>query len=94
LVERRWTPSSRSGESIIDNGRARLAHHWPVSETDFHEDLKNFDVPTLILHVDDKQIVPIGASALDGRAAYSPRPAGMLEPRLKTFSVDRALLSS
>jgi non-heme chloroperoxidase len=34
------------------------------SETDFTEDLKKFDVPTLILHGDDDQIVPIGASAI------------------------------
>jgi non-heme chloroperoxidase len=34
------------------------------SETDFTEDLRKFDVPTLILHGDDDQIVPIGASAL------------------------------
>jgi len=34
------------------------------SETDFTEDLKKFDVPTLILHGDDDQVVPIGASAL------------------------------
>ncbi len=34
------------------------------SETDFHEDLKKFDVPTLILHGDDDQIVPIKAAAL------------------------------
>jgi non-heme chloroperoxidase len=34
------------------------------SETDFTEDLARFDVPTLILHGDDDQIVPIGASAL------------------------------
>jgi non-heme chloroperoxidase len=34
------------------------------SETDFTADLKKFDVPTLILHGDDDQIVPIGASAM------------------------------
>ncbi|HOI55875.1 MAG TPA: alpha/beta hydrolase [Phycisphaerae bacterium] len=34
------------------------------SETDFTEDLKEFDVPTLIIHGDDDQIVPISASAL------------------------------
>jgi non-heme chloroperoxidase len=34
------------------------------SETDFTEDLKKFDVPTLIVHGDDDQIVPIGNSAL------------------------------
>jgi non-heme chloroperoxidase len=33
------------------------------SETDMTDDLKNFDVPTLIIHGDDDQIVPIGASA-------------------------------
>src|SRR5215468_8429259 len=34
------------------------------SETDTTEDLKKFDVPTLIIHGDDDQIVPIGASAM------------------------------
>ena len=34
------------------------------SETDLTEDLKRFDVPTLIIHGDDDQIVPIGASAM------------------------------
>jgi non-heme chloroperoxidase len=34
------------------------------SETDTTEDLKKFDVPTLILHGDDDQIVPIGAAAM------------------------------
>jgi non-heme chloroperoxidase len=34
------------------------------SETDFTEDLQRFDVPTLVIHGDDDQIVPIGASAL------------------------------
>jgi len=34
------------------------------SETDLTDDLKKIDVPTLILHGDDDQIVPIGASAL------------------------------
>ena len=34
------------------------------SETNFTADLKRFDVPTLILHGDDDQVVPIGAAAL------------------------------
>jgi non-heme chloroperoxidase len=34
------------------------------SETDLTQDLTRFDVPTLILHGDDDQIVPIGASAM------------------------------
>jgi non-heme chloroperoxidase len=43
------------------------AHHDGIrafSETDFTEDLKAIDVPTLVLHGDDDQIVPIAASAL------------------------------
>lgn len=34
------------------------------SEVDYTEDLKKFDIPTLILHGDDDQIVPIVASAM------------------------------
>jgi non-heme chloroperoxidase len=34
------------------------------SETDFTEDLKRFDIPTLVLHGDDDQMVPIADSAL------------------------------
>lgn len=34
------------------------------SETDFTADLKTIDIPTLIMHGDDDQIVPIGASAM------------------------------
>jgi non-heme chloroperoxidase len=34
------------------------------SETDLTEDLRKIDVPTLIIHGDDDQIVPIAASAL------------------------------
>jgi len=34
------------------------------SETDFTEDLKKFNIPTLIIHGDDDQIVPIDASAI------------------------------
>jgi non-heme chloroperoxidase len=35
------------------------------SETDFSADLKKIDVPTLVIHGDDDQIVPIGAAALN-----------------------------
>lgn len=34
------------------------------SETDMTEDLKKIDIPTLVIHGDDDQIVPIGASAM------------------------------
>jgi pimeloyl-ACP methyl ester carboxylesterase len=36
----------------------------PPLKTGFTQDLKKFDVPTLFLHGDDDQIVPIGAAAL------------------------------
>ncbi len=50
------------------------------SETDLTEDLKKFDVPTLILHGDDDQIVPIGASKIVKGATlkvYKGAPHGM-----------------
>ncbi len=46
------------------------------SETDFTEDLKKMTVPTLILHGDDDQVVPIGASA---HAAIKLLPNGTLK---------------
>src|SRR5512132_150931 len=53
-----WLQGMQAGfKGVIDCIKA-------FSETDFTEDLKKFDVPTLILHGDDDQIVPIGASAL------------------------------
>ena len=46
-------------------GHGRSTQTWDGNEMDaFTEDLKKFDVPTLILHGDDDQIVPIGASGL------------------------------
>ena len=51
------------------------------SETDFTEDLKKFDVPTLILHGDDDQIVPIGAAALRSIEARQERRADDLPGR-------------
>jgi non-heme chloroperoxidase len=46
------------------------------SETDFTEDLKKFDRPTLIVHGDDDQIVPIDAAA---RAAKKLVPQAVLK---------------
>ena len=46
------------------------------SETDLTEDLKKIDVPTLIIHGDDDQIVPIGASA---QALGEDRAEGQLK---------------
>jgi non-heme chloroperoxidase len=66
-------PSSKVSQGLRDSFwlQGMLCGHNAVfdcikafSETDFTEDLKKFDVPTLILHGDDDQIVPIAASAL------------------------------
>jgi non-heme chloroperoxidase len=66
-------PGSKVSQGLRDSFwlQGMLAGHKAVydcikafSETDFTEDLKRFDVPTLILHGDDDQIVPIGAAAL------------------------------
>jgi non-heme chloroperoxidase len=48
------------------NGRLKATFDCikAVSETDFAEDLKKFDVPILIIHGDDDQVVPIGISGL------------------------------
>jgi non-heme chloroperoxidase len=66
-------PGAKSSQPIIQNwwrqgmmGGAR-AHYEGIkafSETDFSEDLKIIKVPTLVMHGDDDQIVPIAASAL------------------------------
>ena len=46
------------------------------SETDFTEDLRKMHIPTLVIHGDDDQIVPIGASAI---AAVKVLPQGTLK---------------
>src|SRR5215475_10826396 len=66
------------------------------SETDFTEDLKRIDIPVLVLHGDDDQIVPIGAS---GRASakilkhatlkvYPGFPHGMCTTQPDTINAD------
>ena len=63
---------TKASEAVIENwwrqgmtGGAK-AHYDGIkafSETDFTEDLKAIDVPTLVMHGDDDQVVPIAASA-------------------------------
>jgi non-heme chloroperoxidase len=53
-----WLQGMQAGfKPVIDCIKA-------FSETDFTEDLNKINVPTLIMHGDDDQIVPIGASAM------------------------------
>jgi non-heme chloroperoxidase len=66
-------PDAKVSQGVIENwwrqgmmGGAK-AHYDGIkafSETDFTEDLKIIDVPTLVMHGDDDQIVPIADSAL------------------------------
>jgi non-heme chloroperoxidase len=66
------------------------------SETDFTTDLKTFDVPTLILHGDDDQIVPIGASAMQSSTlvkgatlkVYPGLPHGMCTTNADQINAD------
>jgi non-heme chloroperoxidase len=53
-----WLQSTMAGFPAAYLGSKAL------SETDFTEDLKKFDIPTLVLHGDDDQVVPIANSAL------------------------------
>ncbi len=65
-------PGAKASEAVIGNwwrqgmiGGAK-AHYDGIkaySETDFTEDLKGIDVPTLVMHGDDDQVVPFADSA-------------------------------
>lgn len=66
-------PGAKPSQPVIWNwwrqammGSAKAQHDGikAFSETDFSEDLKLIDVPTLVMHGDDDQIVPIANSAL------------------------------
>jgi len=65
-------PEARTSQGLIDrfwlqgmaaSHRASYECIRAFSETDFTEDLRAITVPTLVIHGDDDQIVPIGASA-------------------------------
>ncbi len=66
------------------------------SETDQTEDLKKFDIPTLIIHGDDDQIVPIGDSALLSSKIvkgatlkiYPGAPHGLTSTHKEQFNAD------
>jgi len=51
-------------QSMMGDFRGGFECIKAFSETDLTEDLKKFDVPTLILHGDDDQVVPIKAAAM------------------------------
>ena len=66
-------PGAKVDQGVIDNWWRQgmmggTKAHWDCikafSETDFTQDLKSIDIPVLVLHGDDDQIVPIADSAM------------------------------
>jgi non-heme chloroperoxidase len=90
LIDSWWRQGMQGGhKNTYDSIKA-------FSETDFTEDLKKIDVPTLIVHGDDDQIVPIDAA---GRASaklipnsrlivYSGAPHGLTDTHKDRFNAD------
>jgi len=52
-------------EGMMGGLKGQLDSIRAFSASDFHEDLARFDRPTLVIHGDDDQIVPVGTSALE-----------------------------
>jgi non-heme chloroperoxidase len=85
-----WLQGMQAGfKGVIDCIKA-------FSETDFTDDLTKVDVPTLILHGDDDQIVPVGASTLLSSklvkgatlTIYSGAPHGLWSTRKDQVNAD------
>ena len=90
LIDAWWTQGMMAGhKNTYDSIKA-------FSETDFTEDLKKFDVPTLIVHGDDDQIVPIGAAGLASAKlvknnkliVYPGAPHGLTDTHKDKFNAD------
>ncbi len=90
LVDSFWTAGMQAGhKSTYDCIKA-------FSETDFTEDLKKFNVPTLIVHGDDDQIVPIDAAARAGAklvkqaklVVYAGAPHGLADTHKDRLNAD------
>jgi non-heme chloroperoxidase len=98
-------PGAKVSQGIIENWWRQgmmggiKAHYDCIgafSETDFTEDLKKIDVPVLILHGDDDQIVPIADSALLSAKlvkhgtlkVYKGLPHGMATTHADTINQD------
>jgi non-heme chloroperoxidase len=66
------------------------------SETDFTDDLKKFDVPTLVIHGDDDQVVPINVGGLRSAKmikdatlkVYKGAPHGLMTTHQEQFNND------
>jgi non-heme chloroperoxidase len=90
MIDSFWLQGMRAGhKNAFDCIKA-------FSETDFTEDLKKFDVPTLIIHGDDDQIVPIGAAGLQSAKlvrnstlkVYAGAPHGLVDTHKDQLNAD------
>jgi non-heme chloroperoxidase len=98
-------PGAKLSEGIRDSfwlqgmmgglkGQLDCIHEF--SEVDYTEDLKKIDIPTLIAHGDDDQIVPIGAAALISSKivknatlkVYPGAPHGLAQTHQDQFNAD------
>ncbi len=90
LLDQIWLLSMQAGvHNVYECTKA-------LSESDFTEDLKRFDVPTLLLHGEDDQVVPVGNTARkserlikDVRAIYYPgAPHGITTTHMEQVNSD------
>lgn len=90
MIDSFWLQGMQAGhKNTYDSIKA-------FSETDFTEDLKKFNVPTLIVHGDDDQIVPIAAAGLASAKlvpqailkVYSGAPHGLAETHKNRLNAD------
>lgn len=83
-------------QSMMGSVKAEYDCIKEFSESDFNEDLKKIDVPTLIIHGGDDQIVPIGASAMMSSKiipeaqfkVYPGAPHGLAQTMPDKFNAD------
>ena len=90
MVDSFWRQGMQAGhKNALDCIKA-------FSETDFTEDLKKINVPTLIVHGDDDQVVPIGAAGLASAKivkhatlkVYSGAPHGLADTHKQQLNAD------
>jgi non-heme chloroperoxidase len=83
-------------QSMMGSVQAHYECIKVFSETDFTEDLKSVDIPVLVLHGEDDQIVPIDISAREAvkllkngkLISYPGFPHGMLTTEAATINAD------
>lgn len=90
LIQSFWAQGMQAGHKNAYDSIAAF------SATDFREDLKKFDVPTLVIHGDDDQIVPVDTSAKASAAlikgakliVYAGAPHGLADTHKQRLNQD------